>query len=96
MTYWYPLDDVTNSSCAFYDGDVRHLIATRRMNEHDWKHCLSCFIDGKECHFHFPRQNMEITKFEGDNDEETKNTLWRSLEKDDLAVSPFLSKIEDL
>ncbi len=36
MTYRYPFDDLSSSSGFFYDSVMRHLVAKRKMNEHDW------------------------------------------------------------
>ena len=71
------------------DKDLRHPVATRRMNEHDWKHCASSFKHGKECRFPFQRQSAEVAKVEEDDKEETKSNLWTSLEKDHEAIFSF-------
>ncbi len=57
MTYYYPLDVLSSDSHFYYNSEVQHHIATRRMNEHDWKHQPSCFKYGKECRVPFPRQS---------------------------------------
>jgi hypothetical protein len=90
MTYRYPLDKDSLNSGVFYDSYVRDVIATRRMNEHDWKHCASCFKYEKECRFPFPKKAIDVTKVEEDNDEKEKGTLWGSLEKESITVFPFI------
>ena len=62
MTYCYPLDNLSSNSCFYYNSDVWYHIATRRMNEHDWKHQPSCFKYVKECRASFPRQSCKNTK----------------------------------
>jgi hypothetical protein len=89
MTYRYPIDGATQGSGFLFDSEFRHLVATRRMNEHDWKHRTSCFKYGKECRFPFPRPAIEKTTFQEDNDDETKATVWRSLEKGDTTIYPY-------
>ena len=90
MTYCYPLEDLSSDSQFYCNSDIQHHIATRRMNEHDWKHRLSCFKYGKECRAPFPRQSCESTQFEEDKDDEEKCTIWRSLMKEDSVVYPFI------
>jgi hypothetical protein len=46
VTYWHTLDDVSYLSSCFMTG-IRYLVTIRRMNEHDWKHHVSCFKYGK-------------------------------------------------
>jgi hypothetical protein len=43
MTSWYALDEIFYSPSFLCDRDVRHLVATRRVHEHDWKHYVDCF-----------------------------------------------------
>ncbi len=38
MTYHYPLDDLSSESPFYYNSDVQNHIASRRMNEQNWKH----------------------------------------------------------
>ena len=90
MTYHYPLDNLSSDLHFYCNSEVQHHIATRRMNEHDWKHRPSCFKYGKECRAAFPRQSCESTQFEEDKEDEEKSTIWRSLTKEDTVVYPFI------
>lgn len=42
------------------------------MNEHDWKHRVSCFKHGLECRFCFPQPSCEHPKFIEDDDDFTE------------------------
>ena len=90
LTYRYPLDNLSSDSHFYCNSEVRHHIATRRMNEHDWKHRPSCFKYGKECRAPFPRQSCESTQFEEDKDDEEKCTRWKSLMKKNVVMYPFI------
>jgi hypothetical protein len=56
--------------------------------QHNWKPCASCFKYGNECQFPYLRQITSETKFEENNDDDGKVTLWSSLEKDSVVVFP--------
>ena len=38
MIYHYPPHYISSNPHFYYNSDVQHYIATRRMNEHDWKY----------------------------------------------------------
>ena len=72
MTYRLPIDSLSEQDDFFLNEKARYHTATFRMNEHDWKHRVSCFKHGLECRFCFPQPSCEHPKFIEDDDDFTE------------------------
>ena len=94
LTSRYP-DDISkceDNDGFLFDKDVRHHIATKRMNEHDWKHRPSCFKYGGECRYWFPLICQEDTIIKVDELDDALATTWRSVNGTCRKVYPFSAK----
>jgi hypothetical protein len=89
-------DAISSSSHFLENTDVRNLVATCSMNDHDWKHFASCYKHDNECRFSFPRKSIAATTFETDNNNERTSALQGSLEKDYMVLIRFLLNQGDL
>ena len=73
-TYDYP--DLTAGSTDFWrNKDVRYILLTRKFNEHDSNHRLSCFKKGCECRFLFPLRSCAFTDIPEDPGENDENKM---------------------
>ena len=93
MTYRFPLDNLTSNSTDFFKNErMRHHVANRRVNEHDYNHRTSCFKYSDECRAHFPEMSVSECKFFEDNEDDSKCTTWRNFGVEDREVYPFSIK----
>ena len=94
LTSRYPIDcdDCTADGSFIFNSDVRHFIASRRMNEHDWRHRPSCFKYGGECRYCFPYMCEDSTCVKVDESDESLGTTWRYVDGTSKTVFPFSVK----
>jgi hypothetical protein len=92
LTYRYPSDlskCFTDSSDVFYNLEMRKHIATKRMNEHDWKHRHSCFKYGGECRYCFPFKCSSETQVVFEDGDLLKETDWLYVDGTARKVYPY-------
>ena len=93
LTSRYPSDfsltDGERGTGFLHDREVRHHIATKRMNEHDWRHRPSCFKYGGECRYCFPFMCQDCTYIKVDELDGNLGTTWRFVDGSSTTVYPF-------
>jgi hypothetical protein len=72
MTFCYSVDQDGLNSGFFHDCLVCDIVATRRMNDHDWEHRASYFKYEKACRFPFSKKASDFTTFEEDKDDRAR------------------------
>ena len=95
LTYRMSVDKdmLSQDSSSFYFNErVRHHVANKRMNEHDFVHRKTCFKYSDECRSRFPEISCCKSKLIVDNEDESKTTTWRRLNEEDRDVYPFCVK----
>ena len=93
LTYRMPLDNLSPDAGNFYNNKMmRHHIANRRMNEHDFNHRRSCFKYSDECRARFPERACSECEFILDDEDPTKGTVWRGLHRDNMESFPYTVK----
>ena len=95
LTYRMPVDkdDLSpNSETFHFNQHMRHHVANRRMNEHHFNHCRSCFKYSNECRARFPEMSSPESQLVIDDADDCKSTIWRRLHEEDKDVYPFYVK----
>jgi hypothetical protein len=68
---------------------MRKHIATKRMNEHDWKHRHSCFKYGGECRYCFPFKCSSETQVVFEDGDLSKETEWLYVDGTARNIYPY-------